>query len=208
MSIGKRIHKAIRNCKMIICEKLPLDFYRRTRRKNAARLCAMQVLTTKRSCKKRRQDLRVIFVQFLCVFTLVLAVTALLASCAPKEGVTVDGRKVSIAESKCSIKIDENMPEESVYDDKEVWNVEFIHSGDHDFSMLAWQANQGFAPSSEMSYYLSDGKKANILAGNIGNSRVYIEKSGDNILKTCKFEHKGYIFSFDFEIGEWTYSKS
>ena len=106
-------------------------------------------------------------------------------SCAPKEGVTVDGNKVGIAETKCSISFVSFRTTE--YDGIEVWEVNFKHSGDHDFSSLVWQTNAGFAPSSEISYYLSNGSKAHIIAGNIGYSRAYMEINESVTLRTCDF---------------------
>lgn len=162
--------------------------------------------------------------RIIAVITVAVLLVGMLSGCS-KKGVSIDGSKVSIAESKCSIAFDSftemtyEAAEEFMNDEQKAnfsdlenvsfWEICFSHQGEHDWPTMPLVAGSGFKIDPEFIYY--DGKyreKADILGGNIGNSRAYISLKDDEILKTCEFEYKGYSFVYDFENSEWTYFES
>ena len=152
---------------------------------------------------------------------LALCALALLTGCAPKKGVTVDGKKASIAESGCSMTLSTH--DEMTYDEMKrfmgekdadyyanrqedftFWMVEFRHQGEHEFSSVAWQPG-GFAPTSEINYRLDDGNSAKVLAGNVGLSRAYLAVPTARTLQSAGYKHSGYTFTYSFADGQWSF---
>lgn len=107
---------------------------------------------------------------------------ALMTLTACARGAVIEGDTVSIAEADCKISFHHlseiayedlsDYQKESFSNDggRVFWQVEFNHSGDHDFSRLAFQPNLTFAPTSEITYFLTNGRSVEPIMGNVGLS--------------------------------------
>jgi hypothetical protein len=145
---------------------------------------------------------------------LLLLCGALSVGCAT-EKVETDGQTVRLKESKCSLtfrSIDKLSEEEVRKLDvdfnpaKSYWQADFTHTGEHDLASIVFQpAKGGFAVDNAFVYTGQDGKKIEPIIANIGHSRAYLVTAEDSQPLSAAIEHRGYLLTYDFAGGAWSY---
>jgi hypothetical protein len=136
------------------------------------------------------------------------------------EKVEIDGRTVRLKDSQCTLTFESvrEFSEEEIrkkfvnpealaglFDEhgKNLWVLKFSHTGDH--RLIDYEIRNGAVVlKSEFVCIGKDGKNKTI-SYDISDKSVDVFTAGDSPPVSAAIEHKGYLLTYNFDSGSWSY---